>query len=424
MSRTTGSDCMEPVGVPHRTDARCKNGRRTVFVVCNLILAIIAGCTREEVADVVGTGAHGLGGRRMSTGGVSASFSSASSNALFQPGGSQANDGNTPLVWNDSTLYSFTALGGLNRYSADDQFGLDEHSGTYVSSWPNSERHLEGVIPDTSTGTWYGYYHNEVIHCQSDSGVDMCEKLIGACRSTDCGLNWTDLGVIIEADPDSFSCSDENEAAMAGGCGDFSVVREPGSGAYVYFFFTNYSGPEEDLGICVARMAWEDRDDPQGNVYRYYSGGWAQPGISGRATPVLPAITPWPDPAYEGVWGPSVHYNRSLGGYVMLMNYTRPPHSGDLSGIYNQAGIYMSYSPRLTILGVPVPPVSWSEPDSIFMPSQSGHGWYWHDKYPEVVGLDDSGGDTEQTAGATARFYIGGKSQSGYELIEFSSEGE
>ena len=56
-------------------------------------------------------------------------------------------------------------------------------------------------------------------------------RAIGAAKSADRGLTWQDLGVILEAPPDSDACASSNRFVL-GGVGDVSVMldaREAGS---------------------------------------------------------------------------------------------------------------------------------------------------------------------------------------------------
>ncbi len=181
-------------------------------------------------------------------------------------------------------------------------------------------------------------------------------------------------------------CNSQN-GFFAGGEGDFSVIADRGH-EYFYFLFTNYGGALESQGIAVARMPFASRLAPNGAVWKYYQGGWTEPGVKGRVTPVLPAATSWQDAATNSFWGPSLHWNTYLNSYVMLLN-----HSCCSSG-FPQEGIYASYNPDLS------DPGSWSAPARIL----DDTGWY-----PQVLGAGPDGTDT--VAGRTARLYTYGHSR-------------
>lgn len=73
-------------------------------------------------------------------------------------------------------------------------------------------------------GTWYGYYHNEVpaVTC---GRPDRFVARIGAARSVDRGRTWENLGIILEAAPDTVACESSNRYVI-GGVGDLSVMLD------------------------------------------------------------------------------------------------------------------------------------------------------------------------------------------------------
>ena len=107
------------------------------------------------------------------------------------------------------------------------------------------------------------------------------------------------------------------------------------------------------------------------------------------ATPLIPPTQAWhdADQKVDAYWGPAVHWNTSLEQYVMLLN-----RSKDES--YGQEGIYVSFAPRLD------DPSLWTAPQKIL----NGGKWY-----PQVVG-SSLGTGTDKLAGASARFFMSGRS--------------
>jgi hypothetical protein len=75
--------------------------------------------------------------------------------------------------------------------------------------------------------------------------------------------------------------------------------------------------------------------------------------------------------------------------YVMLLNRAKDES-------YGQEGIYVSYAPRLD------DPRLWSTPVKIF----NGGKWY-----PQIIGAVAADG-TDKQAGASARFFMSGRSES------------
>jgi hypothetical protein len=309
-------------------------------------------------------------------------------------------DSNSPAVWDRvgarNLLFVMTSFNGqpsrawgldLTGLGAPRQVALDTPTG---GIW------MEAVLSDVD-GTWYGYYHNEIpaVMCR---GTDKVVPRIGAARSHDRGATWELLGVILEAPPRTYDCETEN-TYFVGGVGDFSVQLDSES-QDVYFFYSLYLRSPSEQGVGVARLAWADRDAPNGKIMIWRNGAWfpaspvgagAQPRwIYPAASPIFPAAESWHDDDQEvdAFWGPSVHWNTYLSKYVMLLNRAR-------DGSYRTEGIYIAYAASLDN------PTEWSAPAKIL----NGGKWY-----PQVLGVE-SGSGTDKVAGEWARFYMMGTSQ-------------
>jgi len=317
-------------------------------------------------------------------------------------------DSNSPAVWElvDGVyrLFVLTSINGAPSLSAGtEMWSLNEPEPVaFVEHAPPGGTWMEAVVR-ADDGTWYGYYHNEVedVVCP---GTGKVIPRIGAARSTDQGHTWHDLGVILEAPPDTERCDTTNKY-FVGGVGDFSVQLDHDQ-QYLYLFFTQYPDLRRTQGVAVARMVWADRDEPVGKVDVWRYGAWIPPsrdevedeaGVRGAgeswiyqaATPIYRTVGSWHDEEgrVSALWGPSVHWNRSLQQYVMLLNRAR-----DVD--WSQEGIYVSFAPTLD------DPRAWSAPERIL------EGGVW---YPQVMGLQPGEG-TDKTADNVARFYMGGVS--------------
>lgn len=260
---------------------------------------------------------------------------------------------------------------------------------------------MEAVVDDEA-GTFYGYYHNEIVGAACP-GTNKALPRIGAARSSDRGRTWEDLGPILEAPAATVRCSTPNHY-FVGGVGDFSVMLDPDR-EYLYFFYSQYVESEGREGVSVARMVWAGRDEPQGRLAVWSDGAWLPAELveildeeSGEidarwvypvATPVHLARQPWGDRRREVDvwWGPAVHWNTFLSSYVMLLNRA-------VSNEFAQGSIDISYAPTLD------DPGAWSSPVTLM----KGGSWY-----PQVMGLEPGLG-TDKVAGEEARFYINGKS--------------
>jgi hypothetical protein len=257
---------------------------------------------------------------------------------------------------------------------------------------------FEAVVRDDD-GTWYGYYHNER---PADVCGDRARMLprIGAARSRDFGATWEDLGIILEAPPNSYDCATTNRY-FVGGVGDFSVILDHNS-RYLYFFFSQYADREGTQGVAVARLPWAFRDRPLGRVAVWWRGmAWAparrvtpnmdQPAeyVYSAGMPIYRAADDWHEGrTVDAFWGPSVHWNTFLEQYVMLLNRA-------VDSDWRQEGIYVAFAPTLD------EPSSWSEPRRLLM----GGDWY-----PQVIGLEGGVG-TDKVAGERARLFVAGRSR-------------
>ena len=325
--------------------------------------------------------------------------------AMRLPG---AVDSNSPIVRDlvdgEGALFVMTSFAGRPSTAAGESISaMGAASPADVAPWPGGGVWMEAIVEDT--GTWYGYYHNEVV-ATAECGATAAKMIprIGAARSVDHGATWESLGIVLEAPPNTSACSTKNRY-FVGGVGDLSVMLSPDR-QDLYIFYSEYMKAPATQGVAVARLAWADRDDPAGKVMVWRTrtwipasvvttddgtGAWSYP--AGLA--IFPPTQPWHDSkaSVDAFWGPSVHWNTYLNEYVMLLNRAKDESFG-------QEGIYVSYAPRLD------DPRLWSAPVKIL----NGGSWY-----PQVVGTGADG--TDKIAGETARFFMAGQSQ---HVIRFS----
>src|SRR4029079_4037540 len=102
---------------------------------------------------------------------------------------------------------------------------------------------------------------------------------IGAAVSHDDGLHWHDLGIVMQAPPNTLNCDSAHDA-FSGGNGDFCVILDHRK-RYFYFYFDNYQKDIEHQGVCTARMKYTDRDAPVGKVLKWHNGRFSEPGLGG-----------------------------------------------------------------------------------------------------------------------------------------------
>lgn len=325
---------------------------------------------------------------------------------IFLPG---TVDSNSPAFWDlhDGlrTLFVMTSSDGVPRIASGPSVDrLGPAADVAMSPHPGHGVWMEAIVSD-DVETWYGFYHNEwpATRCGRE---DRMVSRIGAARSTDRGRTWEDLGVVIQAAQSATACQSSNRYII-GGVGDLSVMLDDDK-QYLYVFYSQYQSQPALQGVAVARMQWADRDQPSGRLELWRDNIWEPhagrrellPGLPGsmrrRLEWTYPPATPLVAPTYawhdgddrvDAFWGPSVHWNTALNQYVMLLN-----RSKDES--YGQEGIYVSYAPRLD------DPRLWTPPAKVV----SGGRWY-----PQVVGMAPGSG-TDKRAGASARFFMSGRS--------------
>lgn len=296
-------------------------------------------------------------------------------------------DGNSAAFWADGRMSLFHSTGEPSISRGEDQFSLNRSQSVQFSSSAHRPVWFEAVWRDDD-GTLFLWYHHEAKGvCPGNA---LTSPKIGAAISWDNGATVQDLGIVLESgDPDD--CSAKN-GFFAGGHGDLSVVLDRNR-EYFYIFFTNYGGPLAAQGVATARMAFRDRFSPIGNVFKYHAGNWTEPGLGGDLTPVFPAVREWAREDADSFWGPSIHWNKELEQFVILMN-----HACCEPG-WPQEGIYVSLNADLGH------PEKWRKPKRLMekneIPWSPGY-------YPQVLGMEE--GETDHETGAVARLYVHGRS--------------
>lgn len=297
-------------------------------------------------------------------------------------------DGNSPAFWLSDTLRVYTSSGMPEAMSGADLLRLQRDDAPIVDPSDHYPLWIEGVWQDED-GTVYAWYHHE-----ADGGCaykGLMTPQIGALVSSDGGKTFHDLGIVLSSGAVP-NCGAEN-GFFAGGHGDFSVILD-GAGEYFYFLFTNYGGAAATQGVAMARMAFKDRGDPVGAVYKYYQGDWSEPGVGGTMTPILPATVSWDRADTSSFWGPAVHWNTYLERYVVFLNRAccKPR--------WPQEGVYVTFASNLS------DPDTWTEPAKLPFDKKTG---FVPAYYPQVFGTGP--GETDTLVGEVGRFFLQGVSK-------------
>lgn len=309
-------------------------------------------------------------------------------------------DCSSPAHWDGDTIYVFYSWGHPYRALGPDIFHLssttEQVSFDNESSWQMGDRWCESTHK-AEDGKVYMWYHNEPPGWPATTA-----PRIGAMVSTDNGLNWHDMGIVLEAPVGSNNPETTNKY-FKGGNGDFAVVADHKK-EHFYFFISTYHKDKGEQGVSVARMRYEDRDDPRGKVFKWHRGRWGQPGLGGNVTPIFPATVDWHKPNADAFWGPSVHFNTYLNCWVMLLNRAKDKE-------WTQDGIYISYNGDISN------PAGWTRPVKILDASELEKSKW----YPQVMGTEATKQETDKLAGRRARLFVAGVSK--WEIV-FLRSGE
>ena len=312
-------------------------------------------------------------------------------------------DCNSPLHWDmQGNLYVFASALFPYRSMGPDLAMLNSSPlrSQRVKLTANARAPLTGHIWLEATyrdanGSLYGWYHNE--RGAGCTNTFLTKPYIGAMVSRDEGQTWQDLGIVVQASEAMTNC-DTGNFFFAGGEGDFSVILDQAK-QYFYFFFDSYHKALDEQGVCVARLAYADRNDPVGKVWKWYNGQWREPGLNGHTSPLLPVLTDWHRGDANALWGPSVHYNSYLDSFVMVTNHA-------INGKWDQEGVYISYNKYASN------PFGWSTPMRLPIDPRGR-------AYPQVVGLQK--GETDKLVSQVGKLFLQGESN--YELV-FMRPGE
>jgi len=312
-------------------------------------------------------------------------------------------DCNCPAHWDGDTIHVFQSAGHPYRSHGPDLFHLSKPSQiTHIDNQKGYKGHrwIESTYK-AEDGKLYGWYHREPgVVC---SNKHLTAPQIGAVVSTDNGMNWRDLGIVLTAEDDDTPFCETMNRYFAGGNGDFSVILDRQK-RYFYFLISTYNRDPQEQGVAIARMCYTDRDNPVGKVWKWHKGSWSEPGLKGHATPIFPAAKNWHGEEVDAFWGASIHWNTYLNRFVILMNRAINPKWG-------QEGIYVTFNRNLA------DPKGWSQPVKILDASAlMASKWY-----PQVIGLDKAARETDKKAGRIARLLVAGKSK--WEIV-FCRPGE
>lgn len=234
-------------------------------------------------------------------------------------------------------------------------------------------------------GTWYctgiqewEYDANNLVAKTSGGGKTYFHRQY-AFASTDKGLTWHSKGEIVSAksglDWDSF----DRWQAQDWGPGPATLFVDERSGYFYFYYPVGWRAWETDARytfVGVARSAISDKMAP-GTWYKYYDGGWHEPGLGGRESAVL-----------AGALNTGVTWNSYLGRYLALGAWE--------SAIGTAGADRHLWIATATDLGAQ----NWTK-GAYFR--RNGNGWYYW--------ITDTAGTTDSPTGQNLRLYYGNEGQ-------------
>ena len=193
------------------------------------------------------------------------------------------------------TLSGGAAVGGLGPAGGATAFDAD-----YAG--PGS------ILPDPASADprrLIMFYHGENHTYSGRRRDDAYHAGIGIARSSDGGRTWVRGGRIL----DGMIRHPAEPPRSATGAGMPSVVVADG---WFHLFYVDWNTTLPDV-IHHARAPLSGGGRP-GTWRKWYDGGFGEPGLGGRSTPVV--LPPRPASIYAGM--PSVGWNTALGRWLMV----------------------------------------------------------------------------------------------------------
>ncbi|WP_412543379.1 RICIN domain-containing protein [Longispora sp. K20-0274] len=175
---------------------------------------------------------------------------------------------------------------------------------------------LSGVWVDPDTGTWYGLVHNEFTPEPFGPYGFSHYDAIDLAVSTNQGRVWTITGHAITS-PHSTTRGDTTafpNQTWDYGDGDQRLFVDPASGYFYVYYGSRINNKNAGgfTGLAHVARAPMSSKMASGSWQKWYNGGWAEPGLGGRESNMVPATTANPN-GYTPVAG---DYNPANTGTV------------------------------------------------------------------------------------------------------------
>jgi hypothetical protein len=178
---------------------------------------------------------------------------------------------------------------------------------------------------------------------------------VGVAVSSDCGATWKKLGAgITSSKPKSWQAFDRHHGRGAG----FPTAVTDYDGENLLLYYNDLSHMDgRGVQIFLARAALADGPAIPGRFWKYYEGGFSEPGLGGLDSPVLSALGLDQSAAVQ----PFVIRSDSLRRYLLFFNIQSWKEHPDFHKPAKPAGrvsrLYLATSRD---------GISWSEPCKLF----------------------------------------------------------
>jgi hypothetical protein len=206
-------------------------------------------------------------------------------------------------------------------------------------------------------GRLYVFYHAEDWQGLPTSpiGIHGFYASVGVAVSSDSGATWKKLGAgITSSKPKSWQAFDRHHGRGAG----FPTAVTDDDGENLLLYYNDLSHMDgRGVQIFLARAALADGRPVPGRFWKYYEGGFSEPGLGGLDSPVLSALGLDQSAAVQ----PFVIRSDSLRRYLLFFNIQswkeHPDFHKPAKPAGRVSGLYLATSRD---------GISWSEPCKLF----------------------------------------------------------
>lgn len=201
-------------------------------------------------------------------------------------------------------------------------------------TFDNGYAGISGTARDPATGRLLAFYHAEDQEKMPrlPSGIPGFYCSVGLAVSEDDGVSFQKLGPVICG-----SLPKDFEGRGDQGCGEVSIAVDK-DGLYVLAYYSDHSRVDgRGVQICLARCPIKDAARTDG-WKKYYRGGFNEPGLGGKDTPVVSMAAARADAIF-----PHVAFAAKLQCYLMVFNVIAYEEL-NLGTNVSRSGIYAAYS--------------------------------------------------------------------------------